>query len=137
MASIAIMMGGAVLNATTQFIGRSYLAKYLGGDKTDTERIRHHKALEKYHKDYQKYMESQRAFQEWKEAQENRVEISRQDFANTDEALKLYNQTHSPLSPNEPNFSDYYRPSSSQKFGEMAYVGGGVLAIGYLASKFI
>ena len=136
MASIAIMMGGAVLNATI-FISGSYLAEYLGGDKTDTERIRHDKALEKYQKDCQKYMESQRAFQEWKEAQEKRDEISRQDFANTDEALKLYNQTHSPLLPNEPNFSDYYRPISSQKFGEMAYVGGGMLAIGYLASKFI
>jgi len=116
MASIAIMIGGAVLNATT-FIGGSHLAKYLGGDKTDTEHIRHDKALEKYKKDYQKYMESQRAFEQWKEAQAQRSGISRQDFANTDEALKLYNQTHSPLPPNEPKFSDYYKPSSSQKFG--------------------
>jgi len=87
MASIAIMLGRAVLNATT-FIGGSYLAKYLSGDKTDTERIRHDKALEKY---YQKYMEGQRAFEEWKEAQEKRDVNARQDFANTDEALKLYN----------------------------------------------
>ena len=32
MASIAIMLGGAVLNAST-FIGGSYLAKYLSGNK--------------------------------------------------------------------------------------------------------
>ena len=32
MASIAIMLGGAVLNAST-FIGGSYLAKYLSGSK--------------------------------------------------------------------------------------------------------
>ena len=89
------MLGGAVLNATT-FIGGSYLAKFLIGGKTDTERIRHDKALEKYQKDYQKYMEGQRAFQQWKEAQAQKDENSRQDFANTDEALKLYNQTHSP-----------------------------------------
>ena len=47
MASIAIMLGGAVLNAST-FIGGSYLAKYLSGTKTDQERRRHDKALEKY-----------------------------------------------------------------------------------------
>ena len=95
MASIALMLGGAVLNATT-FIDGSYLAKFLSGGRTDTERIRHDKALEKYQKDYQKYMEGQRAFQQWKEAQAQKDENSRQDFANTDEALKLYNQTHSP-----------------------------------------
>ena len=49
-------------------------------------------------------MEGQRALEQWKENQAQRNENSRQDFANTDEALKLYNQTHSPLPPNEPKF---------------------------------
>jgi len=87
MASIAIMIGGAVLNATT-FIGESCLAKYRGGgDSGLAERTRHDKALEKYQKDYQKY-ESPTAFEQWKEAQAKRDENSRQYFANTDEALK-------------------------------------------------
>ena len=47
MASIAVMLSGAVLNATT-FIGGSYLAKYLSGGNTDQERVRHGKASEKY-----------------------------------------------------------------------------------------
>lgn len=55
MASIAIMIGGAVLNATS-FIGGSYLAKYLSGDNVDKERKRHDKALEQYQRDYQKYI---------------------------------------------------------------------------------
>ena len=46
MASIVIMLGGAVLNAST-FIRGSYLAKYLSGTKTDQERRRHDKALER------------------------------------------------------------------------------------------
>ena len=37
MASIAIMLGGAVLNAST-FIGGSYLAKYLSGDDSLAEK---------------------------------------------------------------------------------------------------
>ena len=46
MASIAIMIGGAILNATT-FVGGSYLAKYMSGDDAGVERKRHDLALEK------------------------------------------------------------------------------------------
>ena len=52
MASIAIMIGGAILNATT-FVGGSYLAKYMSGDDLGAERKRHDLALEKYESDYQ------------------------------------------------------------------------------------
>ena len=61
MTSIAIMLGGAVLNAST-FIGGSYLAKYLSGTKTDQERRRHDKALEKYQRDYAKYQENRQNY---------------------------------------------------------------------------
>ena len=47
MATVAIMLGGAVLNATT-YIGGSYLAKYFSGDDSLAEKRRHDKALEKY-----------------------------------------------------------------------------------------
>ena len=66
MASIAIMLGGAVLNAST-FIGGSYLAKYLSGTKTDQERRRHDKALEKYQRDYAKYQENRQKLLDWQE----------------------------------------------------------------------
>ena len=65
MASIAIMLGGAVLNAST-FIGGSYLAKYLSGTKTDQERRRHDKALEKYQRDYAIYHENRQKLLDWK-----------------------------------------------------------------------
>ena len=50
MATVAIMVGGAVLNAAT-FIGGNYLAKYLSGDSGQAaldEKKRHDLALEKY-----------------------------------------------------------------------------------------
>ena len=59
-----MMVGGAILNATT-FVGGSYLAKYLSGDKTDAERIRHDKAIEKYQKDYAKYQEKRQNLIDW------------------------------------------------------------------------
>ena len=39
MATIAVMIGGAILNATT-FIGGSYLAKYFSGDDASVEKKR-------------------------------------------------------------------------------------------------
>ena len=50
MASIAIMIGGAVLNAAA-FTGGNYLAKYIAGDSGQAalaKKTRHDKALEAY-----------------------------------------------------------------------------------------
>lgn len=50
MASVAIMAGGAVLNAVA-FIGGNYLARVLSGDDSKAsikEKVRHDKALEAY-----------------------------------------------------------------------------------------
>ena len=138
MATIAMMVGGAVLNATT-FVGGSYLARYLSGSNHDAERKRHDKALEKYQRDYEAYHEKRNKLLDWYAEKMKMKRQAAQDFVNTDEALKLYAQTHREnfhLGP-EPKFSDYYKPSSSQRMGEMAYVGGGMLALGYVASKFL
>ena len=57
MASVAIMVGGAVLNAAT-FIGGNCLVKYFSGDNGRAaldEKIRHDKAVEKYQAAYAKY----------------------------------------------------------------------------------
>ena len=57
MASIAIMIGGAVLNAAA-FTGGNYLAKYIPGDSGQAaldEKTRHDKALEAYQEAMEKY----------------------------------------------------------------------------------
>ena len=134
MASIALMIGGAVLNATA-FVGGSYLAKYLSGSSTDTEKIRHDKAIEKYQKDYALYQEKRQRLLDWYNQQEKAEHQASQNLSNTDEAFKLYSQTHPDYSLQEPEWPDYYRPSDDQRMGEMAYVGGGMLALGYVASR--
>ena len=138
MASIAIMLGGAILNATT-FIGGSYLAKYLTGDDSLVEKKRHDKILEKYQKDYAKYQENRQKLLDWQEQNRHEDVIASQSFENTDEALKLYNEFHPDenLQINEPVFSHYYRPSKEQRIGEMVYVSGGMLVLGYMASKWL
>ena len=131
MATIAMMLGGAVLNATA-FVGGSYLAKYLSGDggSAATEKIRHDKALEKYQKDYAEYQEKRQKLIDWEMKQKDEKYQASKNLSKTDEALELYAEMH------EPKFSDYYKPSNNQKTGEMLYVGGGMLALGYAASKF-
>ena len=65
MASIALMIGGAIINATT-FVGGSYLAKYLSGSSySDEEKKRHDPAVEKYQKEYEKYEENRAKFNDW------------------------------------------------------------------------
>ena len=138
MTSIAIMIGGAILNATT-FVGGSYLAKYLSGNNTDEERKRHDLALEKYEKDYQTWQKSRQRVMDWYSQRRDEQDIAAHDLSNTDEALKLYNKVHSQdmVVGNEPNFNNYYKPSDSQKTGEIVYVSAGMLGIVYLASKFL
>ena len=138
--AVAMMVGGAVLNATT-FVGGSYLAQYLSGnDAKDIlyEKERHDKALEKYQKDYAAYQEKRRKFLDWEDENRCNNAIASRNFANTDEALKYYNKTHEDenLSDKPPQFSDYYRPPKNQKVGEMVYVGGGMMALGYIASRW-
>ena len=138
MVSIALMIGGAVLNATT-FVGGSYLAKYLSGSG-DEEKVRHDKALEKYQKDYEAYQENRERLSDWMEERRQAQDMAASNMETTDKALKFYNLSHrNDRIPDvdEPQFSDYYRPSSSQKTGEMVYVGGGMLALGYGLSRLI
>ena len=134
MATIAIMLGGAVLNATA-FIGGNYLAKVISGSSStdlQLERERHDKAMEKYQKDYAAYQEKRIAYIDFENRRKGDENQASENISKTDEALRLYNQMG-----NAPKFSDYYRPNSDQKTGEMVYVSGGMLALGYIASKWI
>ena len=134
MASIAIMLGGAVLNATA-FIGGNYIAKALSGSSSadlQLERERHDKAMEKYQKDYAEYQEKRLAYIDFMNSRKSDANQASENISNMDEALKLYNQMGNP-----PKFSDYYRPNGDQRMGEMVYVSGGMLALGYIASKWV
>ena len=138
MASIALMIGGAIINATT-FVGGSYLAKYLSGSSdSDEEKKRHDLAGEKYQKEYEEYEENRAKLNDWIMTNDRIKDEAKENFKNTDYALKLYNKIHQDdLSLREPQFSDFYQPSAQQKQGEIIYVGASALAIGFAASYFI
>jgi len=106
MASIAIMVGGAVLNAVA-FFGGKYLARVLGGsDKAALEEKGHHdKALEEYQAAYAKYMRDCTRLLDWIATNTQIKAEAKQNFTNTDYAFKLYNQAHPDermIPPKEP-----------------------------------
>ena len=141
MASIAIMIGGAVLNAAA-FTGGNYLAKYIAGDSGQAalaEKMRHDKALEAYQAAMEKYTREHTQLLDWIETNRE-IKAQDQNFINTNYAFKLYNQAHPDYKltqPTKPKFSDMYQPSELQKQGELLFVGGGALALGYAAFHFL
>ena len=141
MATIAIMVGGAVLNVAT-FFGGNYLAKTLSGDSGKAamdEKIRHDKALEAYQAAYAKYQKDRTELLDWMAEQDSEKDKAIHDFQTTDQALAFYNETHRAkvALPKEPEFSDFYKPSPQQKNGELLFIGAGTLALGYAALRFL
>ena len=142
MASIALMIGGAILSATA-FTGGNYLAKYIAGDSGKAalaEKTRHDKAIEAYQNAMDKYTRERTQLLDWIETNREVKAKAAQNFTDTDYALKLYNQAHPDYKltqPTEPKFSDMYQPSELQKQGELLFVGGGALALGYAAFRFL
>ena len=140
MAMIAIMVGGAILNAAT-FIGGNYLAKALSGDSGKAamdEKIRHDKALDAYQAAYAKYQKDRTELLDWVAKQDREKDKAMHDFQDTDRALALYNETHRAkvALSQEPKFSDFYKPSPQQKNGELLFIGASTLALGYAAFRF-
>ena len=141
MATLVIMIGGAILKAAT-FIGGNYLAKALSGDSDQAaldEKIRHDKALEKYQKYYAQYQKDRTQLLDWIAKQDREENKAFHDFQDADRALALYNQTHRAkvALPQEPKFSDYYKPSPQQKNGDLLFIGASTLALGYAAFHFL
>ena len=140
MASIAMMLGGAVINAAA-FTGGNYLAKYLSGDGGAlAEKTRHDEALEAFEAAQARYSQERTKLLDWIETNWENKAQAKQNFTDTDYAFKLYNQAHPDqkmMLPKEPKFSDFYQPSETQKQGKLLFVGGSALALGYVAFRFL
>ena len=85
MVTLAIMIGGAVLNTAT-FIGGNYLAKALSGDSGQAaldEKKRHDKALEAYQAAYAKYQKDRTELLDWVSTQDRLKNKAIHDFQDT------------------------------------------------------
>lgn len=134
MATIAIMVGGALVNALA-FSGSNYLFSHMSGD----DRKRHDKAIE----------DLQAAQAAWSKKRAERLDYlnsrmtkelhAKQTFDDVDEAMsQYYSLTGKRLaSLPEPTLNDFYTPSPEQKNRELLFVGLGMVATGVLAYKML
>ena len=96
MASVAMMIGGAILNAAA-FTGGNYLAKFLSGDTGKAaldEKKRHDKVLVEYQATMAKYTCDRNKLFDWVQTNREIKEQSKENFTNTDYVFKLYNQAN-------------------------------------------
>ena len=102
--------------------------------------MRHDKALEAYQAAIEKYNRERTQLLDWIETNREIKNQAKQNFTNTDYTFKLYNQAHPDYKltqPKEPKFPDMYQPSELQEQGELLFVGGGALALGYAVFRFL
>ena len=135
MATVAIMIGAAIINAVA-FVGANALYDKYGRTDGSEERIRHDMAVE----------ELQKANDEWNKKRLETLDYinqkirersdARKAFDDVDKALDFYNETHPDgvlRLEERPTLEDFYVPSSEHKYYEIVVVtvlGG---AVGYVA----
>ena len=140
MATIAILIGGAIANAVA-FVGGNALYDKFGRTDGSEERIRHDRAIE----------DLQKATSEWNQKRLETLDFinnkirekseSRNTFDDVDRALDFYNETHpdAHLQPAaRPVLNDFYKPSNEQKYYEIVvitFVGSIVGCVAYKLRK--
>ena len=137
-ATIAMMVGGAVVNALA-FSGGNYLFSHMGSNSNE-EKKRHDKAMEQ--------LEAAQA--DWNKKRTERLDYINEEikkehhaaetFDDVDQAMKHYYYiTGKDLQalPPKPTLSDFYTPSEDQKNREIAFVVGGMVVTGFVAWKLM
>ena len=138
MASVALMIGGALVNALA-FTGSNYLfSKFGKNNDAEKERERHDKALEELEKAQASWSKKRTERLDFLNEQLQKQHHAVQTFDDVDQAMKQYYYlTGHKLAdlPPEPTLSDFYKPSSDQKDREILFVVVGMSIVGFVAYK--
>ena len=129
MASIAMLIGGALANALA-FTGSSYLFHRLSSDNIDAERKRHNAAIEAL----------QKAQIEWTHKCEQRIDFinnqlmlerkAETKFTELNNAMREYHGHELPPLPREPVLSDFYTLTNEQHYRELGFIALSMIGIG-------
>ena len=142
MVSIAMMVGGALVNALA-FTVSNFLFGQLTKDRIDVERKQHDLALEKLAQAKQEFEQQCVKYLDYLNQRLQQQKLSQRTFSNVDKALQVYNKVtrmnHELLSSlrREPQLSNFYTPSDDQRTQELASILGGTAVVGYLTYKFV
>ena len=137
MASIAMLLGGAAVNALA-FSGSNYLFCMLRSSGLDEERKRHDKAVEQLQAAQAEWSKQHTERLDWINEELRRQGHAVQTFHDVDMAIREYarvtGQNLGLLDP-EPQLPDFYTPSNGQKDREIAFIVLGMAATGLVAYK--
>lgn len=137
MASVAMLVGGALVNALA-FSGSNYMFSMLRSSGVDEERKRHDKAVEQLQAAQAEWSRRRTERLDWINEQLRRENHAVQTFRDVDAAIQEYSQvfgeTVDPLGP-EPKLSDFYMPTDDQKDREIIFIIVGMAATGLVAYK--
>ena len=135
MASIAMLVGGALVNALV-FSGSNYLFTILRSSGVDEERKHHDKAVEQLQATQASCFRKRIQCLDWINEELRRQGHAVKTFRDVDAAMQEYAQVtgHNPdpLGP-EPQLADFYHPSDGQKDREIAFVILGMAKTGLVA----
>ena len=118
MASLAIMAGGAVINALA-FSGSNFLFHKLSA--SDEERKRHDLAIESYQRDHNKLIEERQQKIDAEQQRRRAAQRSESHLQELDQSMREYAKAWEVRNA-EPKFYQYYHPSENQK--KKDYLGG-------------
>jgi len=137
MASVAMLVGGALVNALA-FSGSNYLFSMLRSSGVDEERKRHDKAVEQLQAAQSAWSRQRIERLDWINEELRRQNHAVQTFHDVDAAIREYSQVtgHNldPLDP-KPQLSDFYVPSNDHKNREITFVVLGMVTTGLVAYK--
>ena len=142
MASVAMLVGGALVNALA-FSGSNYLFSMLRHPGVDEERKRHDTAVEQLQAAQAQWSRKRTERLDWINAELRRQGHAVQTFRDVDAAIREYNRIFPPhksadlpflrnIGP-EPKLSDFYVPSDGQKNREITFIVLGMAATGLVA----
>ena len=143
--AVAMMIGGAVVNALA-FTGSNYLFSHLGksGD-AEAERKRHDKALEQLEETQASWSKKRTERLDFINEEMQKEHHAEQTFDDVDRAMKQYyyvtgknlpSDLATPLPP-EPKLSDFYTPPHDQQNRGITFVVLGMAVTGFIAYKFL
>ena len=138
--AVAMMIGGAVVNALA-FTGSNFLfSKLAKNNDAGAERERHDKAVEQLEAAQAAWSQKRTQRLDFINEEIQKEHHAEQTFDNVDQAMKQYycitGKQLDPLPP-EPKLSDYYAPSADQQIRELLFIVAGMAATGFLAYKLI
>lgn len=126
MATIAVIAGGAIINALA-FSGSNFLFSKLSGHG-EQERKRHDKAIEQLQAAQAQWVRDRQSKIDWYNHQRELKRQAGEDLKALDEGMREY---YIATIDKAPKLSDFYVPSKHQQDGELTFIVGSLSLLGY------